>query len=159
MKYFLFSFLLIFVGCGTFNNGTSGPATTPMEKANVILIETSDTVEESYEQVNGILEKEGFSVKEENKSEQQLHTNSKTYDDIKVWLSSSISDSDSSAVIKLSGMVEVPEFQYRVEYGGAKPDVRNRIQKKEGAYNPAWKIMMRVALQYPEGKIWYVREA
>lgn len=159
MKYFLFSFLLIFVGCGTFNNGTSGPATTPMEKANVILIETSDTVEESYEQVNGILEKEGFSVKEKNKSEQQLHTNSKTYDDIKVWLSSSISDSDSSAVIKLSGMVEVPEFQHRVEYGGAKPEVRNRIQKKEGAYNPAWKIMMRVALQYPEGKIWYVREA
>ncbi len=159
MKYLWLSFVLLFVSCATLNSGPAGPDTTPMKDANVILIETSDPVDESFERLDEILTEEGFSIKSYNETQLVLETNVKTYNEQKVWLTSNVVETDSSSVIELSGMVEIPKFQYRQEYGGAKPDVRSRITKKDSAYNPAWKVMMGIALKYPGGKIWYAREA
>lgn len=160
MKYFcLSSVVLLFLSCATLNSGTAGPDSTPMKDANVILIETSEPVEKSFDRLDGILKEEGFSIKSYNKNELVLETNFKKYNDKKVWLTSSVIETDSSSVIELSGMVEVPQFQHRKEYGGSKPDVKNRIKKKNSSYNPAWKVMMGIALKYPNGKIWYARQA
>ncbi len=159
MKYLGLSFVLLIVGCATLNSGPSGPDTTPMKDANVILIETSDPVDESFDRVDKILKEEGFSIKSYNKNQLVIETNFKKYNDQKVWLTSNVVETDSSSVIELSGMVKVPQFQHRQEYGGAKPDVKSRIKKKDSAYNPAWKVMMGIALKYPDGKIWFAREA
>jgi hypothetical protein len=160
MKYlWLPSVVLLFVSCATLNSGPAGPDSTPMKDANVILIETSDPVEKSFDRLDGILKEEGFSIKSYNKNELVLETNFKKYNQKKVWLTSSVIETDSSSVIELSGMVEVPKFQHRKEYGGSKPDVKNRIKKKDSGYNPAWKVMMGIALKYPNGKIWFARKA
>lgn len=159
MKYTSFFFLLLFISCSTINSGSTGPDTTPMKNANLILIETSDSVDESFSKMDEILRKEGFSIKLANENELTIETNAQKYNDIKVWFTSSVIKTDSSAVVELSGLVEVPQFQYRKEYGGAKPDVKNRIKKKNSAYNPAWKVMMGIALKYPDGKIWFARES
>lgn len=159
MKYIWASFLLLFVSCATLNSGPAGPDTTPMKDANVILIETSDPADKSYNRLDKILKKEGFSIKLNNNDKLVLETNFKKYNEQKVYITSNVVETDSSSVIELSGMVEVPQFQYRQEYGGAKPDVKSRIKKKNSAYNPAWKVMMGIALKYPDGKIWYARES
>ncbi|MDZ7659309.1 hypothetical protein [Fodinibius sp.] len=159
MKYVWLFILLLFVSCATMNLGPAGPDSTPMENANVILIETSDPVNKSFDKLDEIFKAEGFSIKSYNKSQLVLETNFKKYNEQKVWLVSNVIETDSSSVIELSGIVEVPQFQYRKEYGGAKPDVKSRIKKKKSSYNPAWKVMMGIALKYPNGKIWYAREA
>jgi len=158
MKYLSLLIVLLFVSCATLNSGPAGPDSKPMKDANVILIETSDSVDKSFDKLDVVLKGEGFSIKSYNKNELVLETNFKKYNQQKVWLSSNIVQTDSSSIVELSGMVEVPQFQHRKEYGGAKPDVKNRIKKKSSAYNPAWKVMMGIALKYPNGKIWYARE-
>lgn len=159
MKYLSLAFLLLFIGCSTLKSGSMGPDATAMPKADVILIETDDSSEESFDTVHSIFEEEGFRIKKRNKNTLLLETNYKEYDDLKVWMFSKVTKTDSSSVIELSGMVEVPEFQHRVEYGGAKPDTKTRIHKKDGGYNPAWTIMMGIALKYPDGKLWYARQS
>lgn len=63
MQYFLLGFLLLFAACETLDSNLSEPPTTLMKKENVIIIETSETVEEYYDQINGLLKKKGFSLK------------------------------------------------------------------------------------------------
>lgn len=159
MRYTWVCLLFLLISCSTLNSGSAGPHATPMKNADLILIETLDSVDESFNKINDILRKEGYSIKLFDENQLFIKTNAKKHNDIKMWLNSSVIKTDSSTVIKLSGMVEVPQFQHRSEYGGAKPDVKNSIKKKESAYNPAWKIMMGIALKYPNGKMWYVRQS
>lgn len=159
MKYLKILLLLLFVSCSTLNSGSTGPDAIAMKRADVILIETDDSSEETYNTIQKIFEDEGFKIKSRDENTLMLETNYKKYDDLKVWMFSEVVETDSNRVVELSGMVEVPEFQHRVEYGGAKPATKTQIHKKDGTHNPAWTIMMGIALNYPDGKLWYVRDA
>lgn len=159
MKYLSLLLVLLFVSCSTLKSGATGPEPVPMKKADVILIETADSSEECFKTIHKIFEDEGFGVHARDEKSFLLETDYMEHDDLKIWLFSEVVETDSSSVIELSGMVEVPEFQHRVEYGGAKPATKTRIHKKDSSYNPAWKIMMGIALKYQGGKLWYARES
>ncbi len=158
MKYLSYCLVIFVASCSTLNSGPIGPDPTPMKKADVILIETNKSSDESYTLIKEVFEDEGYAISKNDQNALTIETDYKEYDDLKVWMFSEVVETDSSRVIELSGMVEVPEFQYRVEYGGAKPDTKTKILKKDGGYNPAWTIMMGIALKYPDGKLWYARK-
>lgn len=157
MKYLVPSLLLIFAACAIQKLPPAGPSSEAMTKANVILVQTHDSPTQTFETMKKILHDQGYSLQASNDRELELNTTYKTYGKSNIKLMTDIIESDSSSIVEITGMVKVPEFQYRQEYGGGKPSTTNRIKNKNGSYNPAWEIMQAIARKYPDGILKYER--
>jgi hypothetical protein len=127
-----------------------------MNKANIILVETTDSPDQSFQKMKNILRGQGYSFKTANDQQLELDTNYKTYGKSNIKLSTDVFETDSASIVKITGIVKLPQAQYRQEYGGGKPSTTNEIKNKSG-YNPAWDIMHAIAKKYPESTIWYSR--
>lgn len=156
-SYYFIPFLLIFFGCAIQNLPPAGPSSGIMKQANKILIETPDSPAQSFDNMKNVLRDQGYSFQTTDDQQFKLYTNYKKYGKSKIKLYADVVNTDSSAVVEITGMISVPQFNYRQEYGGSKPSTTNRIKKKIG-HNPAWDIMQAIADKYPEGMIWYARE-
>lgn len=157
MKNVVLPFLVIlFAGCAIQNLPPAGPSNKAMKKANVILIETSDSAEQSFKNMKSILRGQGYSFKTANGQQFKLDTNYKTYGENNVKLSTDVLETDSVSIVEITGIIKTPQGQYRQEYGGGKPSTTNQIKKK-GGYNPAWDIMQAIADEYPDGVVLYER--